>query len=300
MDDSVAIFAVVSLACLGVLAALGVLGRVVFNNPRGDFESGAMLVMGRAYVRALHRLRVRGADRIPERTGEPNETTGAEGVGPLIIVANHTAGVDPVLIQSAVPFYVRWMMAADMGIPLLDWFWRWWGVIFVDRENPGSAGLRQAIRHLRDGGVIGIFPEGGLERPPRQVMPFQEGIGVLIKRTGARVLPVTIDGTPQYDPAWASLWRASESTIHFREIIDYANSDIPADQIAEDLRRRFLNWTGWPANDSPPPWQVEADAPGYGRSASPESEKLRRLHSRGLPLGARGGSSSPATGSNLA
>ena len=171
-----------------------------------------------------------------------------------------------------------------MGVSLLDWFWGWWGIIFVDRERPGSAGLRVAIRHLKDGGVIGIFPEGGLERPSGQIMPFQEGVGMLIRKTNALVLPVTIDGTPQYDPAWASLWRASESVIHFREPIDYAELDVPTAEIAADLRRRFLVWTGWPANDNPPAWDDEEMVSGYGRAADPERAALRKLGSSARPL----------------
>lgn len=249
--------ALLATAVIGGLALLGWLGRQIFNNPRGDFESGAALLLSRIYVRVVHLLRVRGRSRIPQ-SARP---------GPMIVVANHTAGVDPVLVQAACPFHIRWMMARDMQIGAMAWFWTWWEIIAVDREKRGSASLREALRHLKAGGVIGIFPEGGLERPPGQVMPFQEGIGLLIAKTGAKVLPVTIAGTPQFDPAWASLWRFSASTIHFHDIIDYAALNTPPEAIAADLRRRFLIWTGWPANDNPPPWQMEANAPPYGALA---------------------------------
>jgi hypothetical protein len=53
--------------------------------------------------------------------------------------------------------------------------------------------------------VIGVFPEGRLERPERHLLPFLPGLGVMIKRTRASVLPIVIEGTPQTETAWASV-----------------------------------------------------------------------------------------------
>jgi len=241
---------------LAVLVLAGWFGRIVFVNPRGDFETGFAFLAGRLYTSLVHLLRVRGRHRIP-RAMHP---------GPMIVVCNHTAGIDPILVQCACPFFIRWVMAQDMREPRLEWFWRWWEVMFVDRVSRDSRGIRSALRHLRDGGVIGIFPEGGLERPPRQVLPFQPGVGMLIKKSGARVLTVTIEGTPQVDPAWGSLWRASRSIVHFREEIDYADSPLSGPEIAQDLRRRFAAYTGWPLNDSAPGLD---EAPGAGKKGRP-------------------------------
>ena len=226
-------------AVLVLLAVLGWLEGKLRDNPRGDYGSGFILLASRWYAVFCHRLRVRGRDRIP-REREP---------GPLIVVANHTAGLDPVLLQVACPFFIRWVMAEDMRAPQLEWFWRWWGVFFVDRQQRRAGGFRAAIRHLRQGGVVGFFPEGGIERPPGQLLPFMPGLGSMIKATGARVLAVTIEGTPQYDPAWASLWHTSSSVVHFREILDFAGDERSGEEIVDDLQRRFEIWTGYPVNE---------------------------------------------------
>jgi 1-acyl-sn-glycerol-3-phosphate acyltransferase len=252
----------IAAAVLALLAGLGWLWHWVLDNPRRDFESGMAFHLGRVYATVMHGLRVRGRENRPD-TKRP---------GPLILVCNHTAGVDPILVQTACPFHIRWMMAEDMAVPLLDWFWSWWGIIFINRARPMGQGVREALRELKKGGVVAIFPEGGLERPPRQVMPFQTGVGMMIKKSGAPVLPVVIDGTPQFDPAWASLWRPSTSTVHFHPIVDYRDTKMTGEEIATDLRRRFERYTGWPFNDSPPPWQREQEAPAYGRPAAREGE----------------------------
>lgn len=167
------------------------------------------------------------------------------------------------MIQASVPFHIRWMMAEDMRLGQLEWLWQWLEVIFVSRTSRDSIGTREAIRHLRQGGVIGIFPEGGLERPPFHLMPFQAGVGLLIKRSGARVLPAIVDGTPQVDPAWASLWRPSRTRVRFKPTLDYSGLDLSPAEIAADLRRRFAEWTGWPFNDEPS--QIEQGAAGKSR-----------------------------------
>ncbi len=196
-------------------------------------------LLGRAYVRLVHHLEAHGSDHIPN-TRKP---------GPLIVVANHTSGVDPLLIQAMLPFAARWVMAEDMRAPALEWFWRWQDVIFVGKPGSEAIGLRQAMRHLRDGGVVGIFPEGGIERPVRHILPFYPGLGALVRSTGASVLPVLVEGTPQVDPAWASLYHPSHSRITFGPIMrDFTGT--PA-EVSDQIRQHYLAWTGWERNDEP-------------------------------------------------
>lgn len=230
------------------LTVLGVISRWLLDNPRREVEYGVGLRLLELYALVVHRVRVLGGEHRPRGTG----------VGPLIVVANHTAGVDPILVQCVCPFEVRWLMARDMMVASAEAIWRWLAVIPVSRSARDAGGTREALRHLEAGGVIGIFPEGGIERPPQTIVPFLGGVGLLIKRSGARVLPIVIRGTPQVDPAWASLRTPSRSTLEFKPSIDYTGSGMSAEEIALDLRRRYLEWTGWPANDNP------AQPVGYG------------------------------------
>lgn len=227
-----------------LLVGLGFLARWVLDNPRHDLETGLFLRVAELYVRWFHGLRVEGLPHVP-RSRRP---------GPLIVVANHTAGVDPVLIQTVCPFEIRWIMAMDMRLPAFEWFWTWARIISIPQGNELAA-TREAIRHVRhgddgQGGVLGIFPEGAIERPERQVLPFLRGVGLIIQKSNALVLPVIIEGTPQVDPAWASLWRPSRARLTFKQPIDYTHSGLSASEISADLRRRYLEWTGWPANDT--------------------------------------------------
>lgn len=254
-----------TIAALAALILVGLLARGVERNPRGDLESGIAFLVGRVYVRVFHNLRVHGPEHIPP----------GRNPGPLIVVANHTAGLDPILIQAACPFDIRWIMAADMRAPTLEWFWKLQKIIFVGRNDSSSSlGLRTAIAHLRAGGVLGIFPEGGLERPHRHILPFNPGLGMLVRRTRARVLPVLVDDTPQIDPAWASLWRPSRSRVTFGPPLDI-DPGMGAAEIADIVRRHFIAWSGWPVNDHPQQVDIESGKMmgPYGAPISPPDER---------------------------
>jgi len=196
---------------------------------------GILYLLGFAYARGVHDLRVDAED------GACDDLS-----GPMIVVCNHTAGVDPILVSSAVPTKIKWLMADDMRIKGLGWFWNWAGVIFIARNRHGRTGLRRARTHLDAGGVIGIFPEGRIERPARSLMPFAPGVGVLVQRSGARVLPVIIEGTPtDTRSAWESLWTRSNTRVRVMKPIDYTSAEMTSAEIAQDLHRRYEQWTGW-------------------------------------------------------
>ncbi len=224
------------LGALWLVFAL-VANRAVALSTRGDVLTGITLLFLRFYARVVHRMRVEGLEHVPD----------AVEAGPLVVVSNHTAGVDPLLIQAACRFEVRWIMAEDMRLPWLEAFWEWGGVIFVDRENPSTSPVRMAMTHLRAGGVLGLFPEGHIERPARTLLPFHAGVGAFVRPTGAAVLPVVIEGTPtRVRSAWGSLFTPSRARLTFHEPIRYGRELSPA-EIAEDLQKRYLGWTGWPA-----------------------------------------------------
>lgn len=218
---------------LGLFVGAGY-GRSRPQDPLGPFN-GLVYLLGRWYAQTVHQLRVKS---------DPGALDDLSG--PLIVVCNHTAGVDPILVSLSLPTRVRWIMADDMRVPWLNWFWNWHGVIFIARNRHGRTGLRSARKHLHNKGVIGIFPEGRIERPAQRLLPFAPGVGVLVKRTGARVLPVVIDGTPQADTAWNAIWTSSNAVVHYHTPIDYSESELSAAEIAEDIQRRFQDWTGWP------------------------------------------------------
>jgi len=224
----------IAAACVvaGLMIAGGQHGRS--KSPQVGVFDGLIYLFGHIYTRLVHRLDY-----------EVEDDAFDDLDGPFIVVCNHTAGVDPLLVSSVIPRQVRWLMAEDMRVPWLAWFWNWAGIIFVARNRHGRSGMRRARTHLQEQGMIGIFPEGKIERPAGQLLPFAPGVGVLVKRTGARVLPIVISGTPYTPTAWESLWTPSNARVRVMKPIDYSELELGNAEIAHDLERRFKEWTGW-------------------------------------------------------
>jgi 1-acyl-sn-glycerol-3-phosphate acyltransferase len=203
------------------------------------------------YVRLVHRLRVEGAEHIAGAIA----ARGRERA--LVLVSNHTSGADPLLIQAAFPIRVRWMMMRGMMVPALDRLWNWLEIIPVGQDGRDTLALRSGLRHLRDGNVVGIFAEGGIERPYATIMPYQAGAGLLALRSGARVLPVVISGTPRSDSALAGLVRTSRAVVRFLPVRDYAKSGLDAAGIALDLEQEAARVLGWPRSGREPTDRTE-------------------------------------------
>ncbi|MGD9690067.1 MAG: lysophospholipid acyltransferase family protein [Phycisphaerales bacterium] len=225
------------------------IAHLLIRNPMGFISGGIGFAVNTLYTSLWHRLRVEGREHIPGPRQRSPEGLPLGSHPPLIVVANHTSGLDPLLIQRACPFYIRWLMAGEMRLPAFNWLWVWLEIIFVgaDGQRSGAselASLKETFRTVRAGGVIGIFPEGRLERPRGVLHPFQPGVGVIIARSGAKVLPAVITGTPYSDSAWGSFWPMSRSRVRFMPLIDFTGRK--PEEIVADLEDRYREWTGWP------------------------------------------------------
>lgn len=205
----------------------------------GDPVSGALAASVEVYCRLLHRVRFAGCEGVRGQTFP----------GPLIVVSNHGAGIDPLLIQSGMQAHIRWMMERRMMVPALGWLWRHERMIPVDFGTSDARAAITAIRHVQEGGVLGIFPEGGLARPPGRIQPFLPGVGLIVARSKAPVLLCWISGTPQRERAYDSLFTPSRSRVEFVELVSYPPRTRP-EEIADDLRRRLAEASGWPLAES--------------------------------------------------
>jgi len=123
---------------------------------------------------------------------------GAENLieeGPCIIAANHCSYLDPPLVGVAFRRGIHYLARKT----LLDWpvlgpIFPQLNVIPVDQKNADRSALMGAIRVVREGGAVLIFPEG-TRSPDGHLQAGQPGIGMIAAKTGAPVLPARITGS---------------------------------------------------------------------------------------------------------
>lgn len=162
--------------------------------------------------------------------------------GPAILVCNHTAGLDPVLIQSVCPRIVVWMMASEYyDLRTIRWVFRAVQAIPVDRDGKDLAATRAGLRALKDRRVLGVFPEGRIETG-RELLEFQVGVALLAIKSGAPVYPAYLDGTQRGREMAASVFRPCRATIAFGPEVKFDRADVSRENLtaATAIIRRAL------------------------------------------------------------
>jgi 1-acyl-sn-glycerol-3-phosphate acyltransferase len=132
------------------------------------------------------RVRVHGEQRVP-RTGA------------VVVVANHSSAADGPLLFGYLPRRVVFLIKQEMFVGALGWFLRKIGQLSVRRGVPDRTPLMAALKVLRAGGVVGVFPEG--TRGSGDVSDAQHGAAWLARSSNAVVLPVACRGTLRPDGA---------------------------------------------------------------------------------------------------
>ncbi len=225
----------ITITLLGVAAIQQILLPLLARYATGDTNAAILWLLNQFYVRFFHHIQAFGTETIPYSVFP----------GKLIVVCKHQSPIDPLLVQSQCRFKIRWLMAKEYMLPSLDFIWKHGQIIPVARDGQDSTGLRIALRHLKKGGVIGIFPEGGIKQPRKAIHPFAEGVGAMIAHTNSPVLLATVDGTPMNDEMDHAMFERSHSSVRFIELIHFPE-DATKSEITEGLRQRLAEATGWP------------------------------------------------------
>src|SRR5215831_2860412 len=130
--------------------------------------------------------------------------------GPVILAMNHQSFFDPPLAGNACDRAIYFLAKRSlMGVPILGWLLPKLNVIPVNLEGGDRSALKALIRILTAGNCALVFPEG-TRTPDGTLQPAQPGVGLIIAKTRAPVVPMRIFGA--FD-AWPidgklRLWRA--------------------------------------------------------------------------------------------
>jgi len=114
--------------------------------------------------------------------------------GPAVVVANHLSGLDPILLMASSPRPLRFLIAREEYQRFgLTWFFRAIGCIPVDRSHRPEVALRAALKALKAGEVIALFPQGTFVLP-NESKPLKRGGLWLAQRAQCPIYPAFISG----------------------------------------------------------------------------------------------------------
>ena len=115
--------------------------------------------------------------------------------GNILIVGNHKHIMDQCLTIIATKRMIHWMAKREyFDNWKTRWFFKMSGVIRVDRAIKDEVAKSEALDVLRQGGAIGLFPEGTRNKTDKFMLPFKFGAVSMAAKTDATLVPFGISG----------------------------------------------------------------------------------------------------------
>jgi 1-acyl-sn-glycerol-3-phosphate acyltransferase len=164
------------------------------------YRIGALI--SNAVGRTLFRVRYIGLENVPSHGGG-------------ILAPNHSSFLDPLLVACRVPrpmVFIAHKMFFDRE-PLGTWM-RQAGGFPVATGGDSTASIREVLRALKSGRLLGMFPEG-TRSWDGQLLPPMPGVGLLVSATDVPVIPVHVDGAYRAWPRHRRLPLPHRVTIRF-------------------------------------------------------------------------------------
>jgi long-chain acyl-CoA synthetase len=197
----------------------------------------------RAVVRLVFRLRVRGLENLPDN--------------PCLICPNHASFLDPFVVAAALPYdrlrrtwWTGWTGILFAG-PVRRGFSRLAQVLPVDPDRGAASALELGAAVLRRGDDLVWFPEG-VRSPDGRLQSFQPGVGALVQRSSALLVPAYIKGTFAAWPRHRRLPRPGQVTMIFgpprtpEDLLGSGSGASDAERIANGLREAVASLAGDP------------------------------------------------------
>jgi 1-acyl-sn-glycerol-3-phosphate acyltransferase len=123
----------------------------------------------------------------------------ANRTGGFLLAANHISHFDPFIISLVIRRKIDWLtMAEFFQSPAVGFLLRVVDAFPVDRDRADRKTIRTAIERLKEGRVVGLFPEGGIRDGARSLLegaPLRPGASTLAHIAGVPILPCVILGS---------------------------------------------------------------------------------------------------------
>jgi len=180
--------------------------------------------LSRLVGRMFFRLRVIHRERMIQR-------------GPAILAMNHQSYLDPPLAGTACDRAIYFLARRTLlDAPLLGWFLPKLNVIPVNQEGVDRSAMKAVIRVLKASNAVLVFPEGS-RTLDGNLQPAEPGLGLLIAKTLAPVVPMRIFGAHEALPRGGGGLRLVPITIVIGEPIFFSAADV--DRTGKDVYARL-------------------------------------------------------------
>ncbi|MBC6450799.1 lysophospholipid acyltransferase family protein [Actinokineospora xionganensis] len=167
-------------------------------------------------LRLFFRPKIEGAENIPAEGG-------------AILASNHLAVSDSFFLPLKVsrritfPAKIEYFTAPGIKGKLKKLFFTGVGQIPIDRSggSAAQAAIATGVRLLREGHLMGIYPEG-TRSPDGRLYKGKTGIARIALQAGVPVIPVAMFGTDKANPIGSKMWRPYPIRIRVGKPLDFS------------------------------------------------------------------------------
>lgn len=169
-------------------------------------------------LKILYRPKVIGKENIPED-------------GAIIFAGNHRHAFDPVVVMTHTKRFVHYMAKESLFKGFHGFLFKQIGLIKVYRTRNNPEAIESAVELLKNGGTLGIFPEGTRNRTNEELLKFKHGAVTIAKQSGSKIVPFAIKG--EYKVF------SNKLIIEFGKPIDVSNME--TEKANDYIRNEVLN-----------------------------------------------------------
>lgn len=178
-----------------------------------------------ACFKAVYKPSIVGKRNIPEN-------------GRIILAGNHTNFFDCILVGCATDRCVHYLAKDELMKGPKKYLFKALGIIPVNRRTKDKTALKKAEEVLNDEKVIGIFPEGTINRTDDVIMPFKFGAVKMACDTNTQIVPFAITGA--YKPFERSVKIRFKEPITVSENLEEANNNLMS-VVSDEIRKAGTN-----------------------------------------------------------
>lgn len=151
--------------------------------PRRSIIRSILKNLAKIFIKLLTEVKVTGIENFPK-------------TGPYIVIGNHVSSFEPILMLVFTPHQLEYLGSGDIPIdPRMSFFTNLYKFIPVMRGQIDQRGLNLALNVLEQGGVLGIFPEGGIW--DKNLKDPKLGTSWLSYKSKVRIVPIGFVGMNQ-------------------------------------------------------------------------------------------------------
>lgn len=150
----------------------------------------------------LFRFQAKGVENLPKTGG-------------FILASNHASYLDPIAVGIASKRKLNYMAKKELfRSPLSSWFFSAIKVFPVKRDSADLSAIKEAMRRVKAGGALVLFPEGSRRFDGGSSEPYG-GVGFLSLKLNVPVIPAFVKGTEKALPPGAKSIRLTKVSVCF-------------------------------------------------------------------------------------